>query len=277
MPKPPTFRVVRDHLIAGLEAHGWRVAKSLKVPHATSPNGATRLWFKTQAIYVNDPGTNPSAFSNTHSLVSDMRTLSGVADLLSRAGIRAGYAAGYSRTGAAKRARTAQASAPNRYIRIDRKAYPRRAYYRKDGTHVSAAAIPATRFTEVDPGRSGRRARGSKYGPYKKHPKWIQRPGTLGGKGYTRRPWRERQALLASSIEDFGLPSTVRRIRVLLKPIALYPETREVLDHDLAWLLSLGQSAGRSKRPSRSRKPKPKRMRLVPPGARRVRCSSCPR
>jgi hypothetical protein len=256
----PTFRVARQRLLAGLEARGWRVARSLKVPHATSPDGATRLWFKTQAIYVNDPGTNPSAFSNTHSLVSDMRTLSGVADLLSRAGIRAGYAAGYTRTGAAKRGRTAAKNQPNRYIRIDRKAHARHAYYRKDGTHVKAASVPATRFTEVDPGRSGRRARGSKFGPYKKHPKWIQRPGTLGGKGYTRKPWPVRKALLQSSIEDFGLPSTLRRIRVLLKPIALYPETREVLEHDLGWLQSLGQSSGRKRRTPK-----------------RTRCSSCPR
>jgi hypothetical protein len=39
-------------LLAGLESEGWKVKKDLKVPHATSPNGDIRLWFKPQAIWM---------------------------------------------------------------------------------------------------------------------------------------------------------------------------------------------------------------------------------
>lgn len=139
------------------------------------------------------------------------------------------------KTGAARRARTAKAR-KQRHILIDRKGYRRSAYYRKDGTHVSAADVKPTRFREVDPGKPGRRARGSKKGPHRHEPKWIQRPGMLGGPGYTKRPWNERRELLESSLEQSGRKSTILRLQVLMRPVALKPETRKVLLHDLEWL-----------------------------------------
>jgi RadC-like JAB domain len=80
--KPPTFAKVREMLLSGLKERGWAVAANLKVPHATSPDGSTRLWFKTQSIYINDPGTDPRQFSSTHSMSSDMREYASVDALL---------------------------------------------------------------------------------------------------------------------------------------------------------------------------------------------------
>jgi hypothetical protein len=68
-----TFNEVRYWILNYLEMMHWTVKRDLKVPHATSPNGEVRLWFKTQAIYMNDPGSDPRNFANTHSISSDMR------------------------------------------------------------------------------------------------------------------------------------------------------------------------------------------------------------
>lgn len=78
--KRPTFATTQRMLLDGLRRHGWTVIEGLKVPHATY--GDVRLWFRPQAIYVNDPGTNPRDFTNTHSLTSDMRELTSVEQLL---------------------------------------------------------------------------------------------------------------------------------------------------------------------------------------------------
>ena len=78
--KKPTFAAAKAALLDGLREQGWVVVDGLKTPHATY-EGIVRLWFKSQAIYINDPGTNPRDFANTHSLTSDMRDYS-VADLL---------------------------------------------------------------------------------------------------------------------------------------------------------------------------------------------------
>lgn len=60
-------------ILSGLRALGWKVMVNLKVPHATSPEGDTRLWFKTRSVYLNDLGTDPRDFAHTHSLSSDIR------------------------------------------------------------------------------------------------------------------------------------------------------------------------------------------------------------
>jgi hypothetical protein len=70
-----TFLRARLEYLQDLEANGWKVNKFLKVPHATSPDGKIRLWFKAQAVYVNDPGTDPSKFENTHSTWIDIRKM----------------------------------------------------------------------------------------------------------------------------------------------------------------------------------------------------------
>jgi hypothetical protein len=71
--KKPTFAEVRKLVLDRLVKEGWAVKADLKVPHATSPDGKTRLWFKTQAVYGNDTGTDPRDFANTHSWTSDLR------------------------------------------------------------------------------------------------------------------------------------------------------------------------------------------------------------
>lgn len=58
MPKQ-TFAEAREEIYKVLKARGWEVTlysrgKYLKVPYATSPDGLTRYWFKTQAVYVTE-------------------------------------------------------------------------------------------------------------------------------------------------------------------------------------------------------------------------------
>ena len=60
-------------ILAGLKDAGWTVVPSLNIPHATSPDKTTRLWFKTRSVYLNDLDTDPRDFAHTHSLSSDIR------------------------------------------------------------------------------------------------------------------------------------------------------------------------------------------------------------
>jgi hypothetical protein len=78
--KKPTFLEHRKALLAGLKFKGWDVHEwgpqgPLKVPYATSPSGDTRLWFKTQSIYMNEIGQDPRDFAGSHSLSSDIREI----------------------------------------------------------------------------------------------------------------------------------------------------------------------------------------------------------
>jgi hypothetical protein len=49
--KAKTFPEARAEMLDGLAKKGWKVKGELKIPHATSPDGDVRLWFKTQAVY----------------------------------------------------------------------------------------------------------------------------------------------------------------------------------------------------------------------------------
>jgi hypothetical protein len=51
-------------LLSGLAARGWAVVSGLKVPHASY--GESRLWFKSQAIYLSHLGSDPRNFANAH-------------------------------------------------------------------------------------------------------------------------------------------------------------------------------------------------------------------
>jgi len=75
------FEDVKAMLLDGLRTHGWTVVENLKVPHATKGN--TRLWFKPQAIWMNDLDTDYRNISNAHSLSMDMREYKSVEALLS--------------------------------------------------------------------------------------------------------------------------------------------------------------------------------------------------
>lgn len=68
-PKRPTFDAAKEAVLGALEKQGWAVAKGLKVPHATSPDGKTRYWFKAQAVHVtrlDDPMEDPDRRSKKH-------------------------------------------------------------------------------------------------------------------------------------------------------------------------------------------------------------------
>lgn len=47
-----TYKQAQAEIVASLVLAGWKVNTGLKVPHATSPDGRSRLWFKAQAIYL---------------------------------------------------------------------------------------------------------------------------------------------------------------------------------------------------------------------------------
>lgn len=48
----PTYVEAQDAILAELRRAGWTLsARELKIPHATSPNGTLRLWFKPRAVH----------------------------------------------------------------------------------------------------------------------------------------------------------------------------------------------------------------------------------
>lgn len=49
---PKTYAKAQEDIMTGLRKNGWAVVPHLKIPHATSPQGDVRLWFKPQAIYM---------------------------------------------------------------------------------------------------------------------------------------------------------------------------------------------------------------------------------
>jgi len=76
--KKPTFKEAQQHVFEFLKKRGWKVADTLSVPHATSPDGKVRLWFKTQSVYAvhkerAEEGSNPLQFKDSHSMTSDLR------------------------------------------------------------------------------------------------------------------------------------------------------------------------------------------------------------
>ncbi len=47
-----TYKQTMDYLFNGLRDKGWKTSNpSLKIRHATSPDGYFRAWFKKQAVY----------------------------------------------------------------------------------------------------------------------------------------------------------------------------------------------------------------------------------
>lgn len=53
-PAKRTYPQARADLLNYLATTGWKVQPTLKIPHATSPDGEFRLWFKPQAIWFTD-------------------------------------------------------------------------------------------------------------------------------------------------------------------------------------------------------------------------------
>ena len=65
-----TFKQATNIHISNLTSRGWAVSPALKVPHATSPDGSFRLYFKPQAVYA-APGR--AAIGQARSLHVDPR------------------------------------------------------------------------------------------------------------------------------------------------------------------------------------------------------------
>lgn len=65
-----TFVAARTRILSALTEHGWTVRSNLKTPWAEPHGGGYRLWFKAQAVYLDQ-----------HSLWIDIRGMS-TADFL---------------------------------------------------------------------------------------------------------------------------------------------------------------------------------------------------
>lgn len=75
--KKKTFDEAKKEIMDHLKKEGWDVAPNLKVPHATSPDGEIRVWFKSQAVYMSQ-GKGHS-LGGARSMHSDIRTMDGPA------------------------------------------------------------------------------------------------------------------------------------------------------------------------------------------------------
>lgn len=82
--KMPTYSEAQRSILADLAANGWKVERKLRIPHATSPSGVTRLWFKPQAVWYTalDDAANPASrhdFKNARTInyYLDIRKLPG--------------------------------------------------------------------------------------------------------------------------------------------------------------------------------------------------------
>lgn len=75
-----TYAQTHKDFQEGLEKHGWKVqrankstGKALSVPHATSPDGQHKLWFKTQSVHLSGGGqTMGEARTLTYSDLRDL-------------------------------------------------------------------------------------------------------------------------------------------------------------------------------------------------------------
>jgi len=73
--KKPTYAKARRDILAYLGSEGWDLSSpSLKVPHATSPGGSMRLYFKTQSVHLDDGG-KPFSLGASRSMWLDIREL----------------------------------------------------------------------------------------------------------------------------------------------------------------------------------------------------------
>jgi len=71
-----TYAQAQRDILDNLAANGWTVSANLKVPHATSPNGRLRLWFKPQAVWFTKVKLGErSVHGGTHNF-KDARTIS---------------------------------------------------------------------------------------------------------------------------------------------------------------------------------------------------------
>ena len=65
-----TFPQARREILLYLKSSGWQVSDlNLKIPHATSPDGEFRLWFKPQAVHYTEG--NRHSFGDARAMYYD--------------------------------------------------------------------------------------------------------------------------------------------------------------------------------------------------------------
>lgn len=69
-----TYKAARNRLLVDLVMKGWKAVPGLKVPHATSPDGGFRFWFKPQAVWFS--AGNHHTLGDARSIHEDIRGLS---------------------------------------------------------------------------------------------------------------------------------------------------------------------------------------------------------
>lgn len=75
-----TFVAARQEILDYLKGQGWELSGALKIPHATSPGGDLRLWFKAQAVYYTE-GHHTFGDARALSYDLDIRKLDGASFL----------------------------------------------------------------------------------------------------------------------------------------------------------------------------------------------------
>ena len=69
-----TYVQAQRDILQNLSSNGWQVSPALKIPHATSPNGMLRLWFKPQAVWFTKGNKHNFKDARTVSYSLDTRT-----------------------------------------------------------------------------------------------------------------------------------------------------------------------------------------------------------
>jgi len=70
-----TYSIAKTEIQDHLETLGWTLARGLLTPHATSPNGNVRLYFKPQGIHFSKSRMGSHKLGNAHSLFCDIRKM----------------------------------------------------------------------------------------------------------------------------------------------------------------------------------------------------------
>ena len=86
-----THAQAMQRILDDLAVRGWAVRRHLKVPHATSPGGQFRLWFKTRAVYFTLGYSHDMHAARTVAYDLDKRSMT-VDELVAMVEARAGVA-----------------------------------------------------------------------------------------------------------------------------------------------------------------------------------------
>jgi hypothetical protein len=91
---PKTYAKAQQEILHLLGNQGWTLSGRLKIPHATSPDGEVRFWFKAQAIYmskgnrVNDMHSARSIWAKDYRFIPAQDFVRGLEAIARRAGAK---------------------------------------------------------------------------------------------------------------------------------------------------------------------------------------------